>query len=84
MDDNTPSWHVDADGMHEDTTLHPSGQGLQTRWLVPYVIDSGPAKGTRHTVAVAPADFTGEGVRQALIEHANNVHQVAQLRSAGA
>jgi hypothetical protein len=79
VDYDPPSWHVDAQGIREDTRLHPTQNGLLTEHVIPYVIDSGPAKGTRHEVRVGPPDFTGEGVRQAIVVHANNVHQIASL-----
>lgn len=79
-----PAWHVDAQNVHQETTLAPNATGLVQRWVIPYVIDDGPAKGTTHTVYVAPADFTAAGVEQAIRVDLNNVHQVASLRSSGA
>lgn len=84
MAESPVEWRVDGTGIREDTTLHPAGNGLLHQWIVPYVITSGPAKGTRQEVRVSPEDFTAAGVKQAIAEHVNNVHHVAGLTHAHA
>jgi hypothetical protein len=79
-----PDYHVLGDQIREDTTLHPSGNGLLTVHEVPFRIDSGPAKGSQHVVRVEPADFTPAAVKAAIEEHLSNIHGVASLGTPGA
>jgi hypothetical protein len=79
MDGDTPTWHVDSPGVRQTTALGAHGNGLVSQWIVPYVIDSGPAKGTTHEVTVPAADFTPESVKSAITDHLSNVHGVASL-----
>jgi hypothetical protein len=81
MSTESPEWEVNANGIHEDTTLQEGGTGIQTVHKVPYTILSGPAAGTRHEVVVAPAMFHVEGVRQAIMEHSARIHGIANLRN---
>ena len=81
MPADLPKWHVDSPNVHQQTTLAPRGNGLVDQWVVPYIVDSGPAKGTTHDVTVPAADFTAAGVREAIEQHLNNVHGVASLSS---
>lgn len=81
MPNDLPHWHVDAPQMRQETTLAPSGAGLITHWVVPYVIDNGPAKGTTHQVLIDPRDYTPAHVKQAIIESLSSVHGVASLNS---
>lgn len=79
MDDELPDWHVLGNQVRKDTTLADSGSGLQTVFNVPFQIDSGPARGAIHSVDVGPDDLTEDRVQQAIEEHLNNLHRVAQL-----
>jgi hypothetical protein len=79
MSTETPAWEVHSTGIHEDTTLQDGGTGIQTVHRIPYTIKSGPAAGTRHEVVVPPVMFHPEGVRQAVMEHAANIHAIASL-----
>lgn len=84
MSTETPAWSVIPDAAHTETVLPENGSGIVTVWKVPYTIDSGPAKGSRHSVTVPAAQFHAEGVKQAIMEHAANVHAVANLSHNGA
>jgi hypothetical protein len=75
----TPDWHVVPNAAHPDTVLTDGPPGIETIWRVPYVIDSGPAKGARHIADVPAAMFHADGVKEAVMQHAANVHAVAQL-----
>lgn len=79
-----PDWHVLGDQIREESSLAPSGQGIETLWQVPYMIDSGPAKGSQHVVRLDPRQFTPADVEQAIREHLSNVHGVAGLGKPGA
>lgn len=74
-----PHWHVIGDQVREQASLAPSGTGIETMWEVPYMVDSGPAKGSQHKVLIDPRDFVPATVEQAIREHLSNVHNVAQL-----
>lgn len=84
MANDLPHWHVDAAQMRQETTLAPTGSGLITHWIVPYVIDDGPAKGTTHQVLIDPREFNEAHVKQAITEALNSVHSVASLNSRNA
>jgi len=84
MAEEAPHWHVDGPNIREETTLGGPGQGLVHQWVVPFIVDSGPAKGSQHEVRVSPADFTAAGVKQAIAETLNSVHQTASLSSLSA
>lgn len=79
-----PAWHVLGDQIREQASLAPSGTGIETMWEVPYVIDSGPAKGSQHVVRLDPRNFTPADAEQAIREHLSNVHNVALLGQPGA
>jgi hypothetical protein len=79
-----PSWHVLADQIATETTLLPGAAGLAQVHVIPYQIDTGPAKGLVRKVRVAPSDFVPASVREAIIEDLATVHSVSQLGPAGA
>lgn len=81
--DEPLSWEVKPDSMRSETQLADGNGGLVTRWVVPYKITGGPAKGTQHAVHLDHDDFTPDTVRQAIANHAANVHAIAGLSSAG-
>lgn len=83
MTDEPLAWQVEPGGMRAETQLADGNGGLVTRYVVPYRITGGPAKGTQHAVHVDPADFHEDGVRDAITNHAATVHSVAGLTSAG-
>lgn len=78
---DNPTWHVLGDQITEDTQLSATGTGLAQVYVVPYVIDSGPARGHRGTVKVAPADFTEQHVRDLITGAVGRTHAVAGLGS---
>lgn len=82
--DQIPRWHVDGAAVRQETTLGPAGSGLITQWVIPYIVDEGPAKGTTHEVRVTPADFTPHNVEQAIRVSLSAVHGVASLRHGNA
>jgi hypothetical protein len=80
----TVEWHVLGDQIKEQTTLAPGGNGLETVYEVPYIIDSGPATGSQHAVRVSPRDFTPANVAQKIAADAATVHGVGSLTHADA
>lgn len=73
-------WHVDGQGIREETELAPHGAGIRTVHVVPYVIDSGPAAGHHGVVRLEPHAFTPDGVREAIDAAVLRTHGVADLR----
>lgn len=84
MADELPDWHVVSNQVRKDQTLAEGGTGLQTVWSVPYMIDSGPARGSTHTVEVSTDDFTPARVKSAIEDQLSTVHGVTTLRSGNA
>lgn len=74
-----PNWHVLGDQIKRDTTLAQNGTGLRTYWEVPYMIDSGPAAGSVHTVELLPDQFTPVAAEEAIRAHLALVHGTAVL-----
>lgn len=74
-----PNWHVDPAGIHEETELPEHGTGLRLVHVVPYVIDSGPARGHHGTVRVTGDDFTADMVGEAIDADVLAHHLVANL-----
>lgn len=79
MANETPAWHVLGDQIREETVLAPSGTGLQMQYVVPYTIDSGPAKGHQAAVRIAPGDYTEAGVQAAITDAVRTTHGIAGL-----
>ena len=84
MAEPLPDWHVDSANVHQETTLGTGNSGLVTQWVVPFVLDSGPAKGSTHEVRVDPRDFTASGVADAIKTSLNDIHGVTSLTSGNA
>lgn len=74
-----PNWHVEAAGIREETQLPEHGTGLQLVHVVPYVIDSGPARGHHGVVRVSEDDFTADMVGQAIDADVLAHHLIAPL-----
>lgn len=70
-------WHVTAQG--QDTVLSDTGPGFETVWEVTYVIDSGPAKGTKGKVRIPAAEHNAETVKQAIDAAVYHLDQIANL-----
>lgn len=79
-----PAWHVVGDQITEETTLSTHGTGMTQVHVVPYVIDSGPSRGSRGAVKVEPHDFTPARVEELINDAVGAKHAVADLRRAGA
>lgn len=78
-DTGLPEWHVVGAGIRQEETLADSGNGLQRMYVIPYVIDSGPAKGHQGVVRVTPEEFTPVRVQQAVESVISAAHLVADL-----
>lgn len=74
-----PNWHVDKAGIREETVLPEHGTGLQLVHVVPYVIDSGPARGHHGVVRVSDDDFTADMVGQTIDADVLRHHLIAPL-----
>lgn len=57
-------WHVVSQSL--TTQISDSGPGFESVWEVRYMIDSGPAKGTRGQVNVPAAVFNADTVKEAI------------------
>lgn len=77
MDNAT--WHVVGDQIVQTSTLKPGGGGIIDVYEVPYVIDSGPAKGHTGRVSIAANNFTKANVAEAVQQQVNAVHDVATV-----
>lgn len=75
-----PDWHVVGEGIHEETDLPQHGGGLRVVHVVPYIVDSGPARGHHGTVRLEAHDFTPDGVKTAIDTAVTRVHGVSDLR----
>jgi hypothetical protein len=74
------SWHVLAPQIRRRTQIAPGGLGLTEIWTIPYVIDSGPAKGHHGDVQVPEEDYTPESVQQAIQDQVDTTHSIGSLR----
>lgn len=81
---DVPDWHVVGAGIREENELAPHGAGIRLVHVVPYVIDSGPAKGHHGVVRVEPHDYTPAGVEEAINTAVSRTHGVSDLRRNGA
>ena len=77
------AYHVLGDAISTETQLNPAGTGIQDVHVIPYMIDSGPAKGTTRSVKVTPQNYTTDGVKQAIEADLNVTHQIASLNQGG-
>lgn len=82
--DNLPAWHVLGDQIATNTTLLPGAAGLAQVHDIPYMIDSGPAKGLIRHVQVSPADFTPATVQDQIVQDLSATHLIASLAYQGA
>lgn len=73
------AYHLLPAAITTETQLNAAGTGIEDVHVVPYVIDSGPAKGLRRTVKVSAAEYTPDGVKLAIESDLDNTHQIAQL-----
>lgn len=82
--DYLPAWHVLGDQIATNTTLLPGAAGLAQVHDIPYMIDSGPAKGLIRHVQVSPSEFTPDSVQAAIVEDLSATHLIASLGQPGA
>ena len=73
------SWHVLGDQITQGTDLKPNGTGLQDYYQVPYLIDSGPAKGHQGSVKVPAGAGWQDLVGPAIQAQVDATHTVANL-----
>lgn len=73
------AYHVIGTGMSMEPRLNDTGTGIEDVHVVPYQIDSGPAKGHKGTVKIPHAQFTADQVRGAVEADVDMHHQVASL-----
>lgn len=78
-----PAYHVLGDKISADTRLADAGLGIEDVHVIPYMIDSGPAQGSKRTVRVTDNQFTEQGVRQAIEMDLANAHAVASIKGTG-
>ena len=83
-DDQIPTWHVLGPQIREETQLAEHGTGMAQVHVVPYMIDSGAAKGHVGVLKVAPRDYYPEFVKDAIDEAVGNTHGIATLGTTGA
>jgi hypothetical protein len=74
-----PDWHVLAKQVRKETQLGGGNGGLEWVYVVPYVIDSGPAKGATHHVTVDASDYTPASVQAAIDDDAATHEGVGNL-----
>lgn len=73
---NGIKWHVVQNGQRLTTELSQVGTGFRDVWEVPYVIDSGPARGTTGKVNIPADQYNAETVQatiNAIVVHNHNV-----------
>lgn len=73
------AYHIIGNAMTIETQLNPAGTGIEDVHVIPYVIDSGPAQGSRRVVKVPVSQYTPAGVKLAVESDLDNTHQIAQL-----
>lgn len=62
-----------------ETRLHPNGTGIQDVHVVPYRIESGPAKGVIRSVKVPTEEFNADNVKLAIEDDVNKTHDIASI-----
>jgi hypothetical protein len=73
------AYHVIGSAITTETQLNSAGTGIEDVHVVPYVIDSGPAKGTRRSVKVTDTDYSPDSVQAAIEADLDATHQIAGL-----
>lgn len=73
------AYHVVGNAITTETQLNEAGTGIEDVHVIPYVIDSGPAAGTRRTVKVPVTRYTTANVKQAIESDLATTHEVASL-----
>lgn len=76
------AYHVGSPPYRVEPQLAENGTGITDVHVIPYVIDSGPAKGHQGTVKIPHASFTVDTVKQAVESDVDVHHQVAGIKQA--
>lgn len=74
-----PQWHVLAPQIREEDTLGGPGEGLVHVHIVPYRIDSGPARGQMGEVRVPDEDYTPDTVEGMINAKTATTHAIGNL-----
>jgi hypothetical protein len=75
-----PSWHVLADKIREEDTIGDVGQGLIHVHIIPYRIDSGPARGQFGEIRVPDEDYTPDTVEGMINAKTATTHAIGGLK----
>jgi hypothetical protein len=73
------AYHVVGDAMALEPRLNAAGTGIEDVHVVPYVIDSGPARGHRGAVKVPHPHWSPEAARAAVEADVDTHHDVASI-----
>lgn len=73
------AYHVIGNGMTIETQLNAAGTGIEDVHVIPYMIDSGPAQGSRRIVKVPSSMYNDQAVRQAIEADLDATHKIASL-----
>lgn len=73
------AYHVMGANITTETRLHPNGTGIQDVHVVPYKIESGPAKGVVRAVKVPHEEYTPAAVKTAIESDVDLTHDIASL-----
>lgn len=77
------AYHVGDPPFTVEPMLKANGTGIEDVHVIPYVIDSGPAKGHTGTVKVPHAQFTVVNTQAAIETAVDQHHDIAGIRTAG-
>jgi hypothetical protein len=72
-------WHVLGAQITQSTTLAPGGGGIVDVYEVPYMIDSGAAKGSTYTISVPASSYNADEVKRLITVDVGTHHDVAGL-----
>jgi hypothetical protein len=75
------AYHVGKPPYQMEPRLNENGTGIEDVHVIPYVIDSGPAKGHKGQVKVPHAEFNVDTTRAMIEEQVDTHHDIAGLKS---
>lgn len=70
-------WHVTSQNL--TTAISDTGTGFDTIWEVNYMVDTGPAQGTKGKVNIPVAQYNAKTVSDAITAAVFHLDQVAKL-----
>lgn len=70
-------WHITHQKL--DTVLNDDGNGFSQQWNVGYMVNSGPAQGTRGEVHVSNANLDPDKIQEAINVQVRKHQRVAAL-----